>query len=547
MTFVFCSQVALLTNGLRTASIRALRPTFLLVLAKESLWEMMEQHAEFATHMRTLSTERAARLATLRARQAAAAAPADVAGVTSALSPRASSVYSHSHSFDDGRFDYGAEVSRSQGGIHIRGRPSRMHAPVHDDEENADRDAADADERKAAGGKRASRAFSAVGRESRSQRVAAIGAAAAAASAAAAAGTGATNGGGDSDDDENDVHCVLDSYAAQNAEAVAVLLADPEDAAAEALHSGRLAPAEGDALSLSISEAIAASAAAGLPAPLNPALHPHAHAAAPAPAPLRIPSVKAGPPIRPLDSNSVPSSSGGAKTEVNVELMPLPDSSSTLAVTRQRSRDRDPSSNGGGGASSSGGDVVPASPSVGSSRPLQLGAVPVPGSVNHDTHLRTPPASAQRSASSPAQPLTPTWPASSGAVGSGSGAGGSAALGGPISSPSATNLPSTKASPALGPQGSSNASGGSQHSSPMARERSISISTAVSSAPSSGSTGGTGGVGGGAAAMGSFQASSLRRGTGGTRVPFSPASQVGKSPSLVPAAAQLMFARHPML
>jgi CRP-like cAMP-binding protein len=69
----FFGEVSLLTNGLRTATIRALKPTFLLVLPKEAFYSIMGAHADFKACITALAAERAARLPYLRARGEAAA------------------------------------------------------------------------------------------------------------------------------------------------------------------------------------------------------------------------------------------------------------------------------------------------------------------------------------------------------------------------------------------------------------------------------------------------------------------------------------------
>jgi len=67
----FFGEVACLSGGLRTASIRALTPTFLLVLSKEHLWELMEAHPLFDANIRQVCAERASKLAFLADRHLA--------------------------------------------------------------------------------------------------------------------------------------------------------------------------------------------------------------------------------------------------------------------------------------------------------------------------------------------------------------------------------------------------------------------------------------------------------------------------------------------
>ena len=125
----FFGEVCLLSpssGGLRTASIRALKPTFLLVLEKDDLYEIMENHEEFANELRALSTERANKLASLRARghaarlAAAARRPPRTGGETNTSEVSLSDPGHHfGHGHDE---DYGAEVSRSQGAEHFHTR-----------------------------------------------------------------------------------------------------------------------------------------------------------------------------------------------------------------------------------------------------------------------------------------------------------------------------------------------------------------------------------------------------------------------------------------
>jgi len=65
----FFGEVSLLlTNGLRTASVRALKPTFLLVLQKDALYQLMGAHPQFKAELTRVGAERAAKIPFLRER-----------------------------------------------------------------------------------------------------------------------------------------------------------------------------------------------------------------------------------------------------------------------------------------------------------------------------------------------------------------------------------------------------------------------------------------------------------------------------------------------
>jgi len=65
----FFGEVSLImSNALRTASVRALKPTFLLVLQKDALFQLLDAHPQFKAEMTRVSAERAARVPFLRER-----------------------------------------------------------------------------------------------------------------------------------------------------------------------------------------------------------------------------------------------------------------------------------------------------------------------------------------------------------------------------------------------------------------------------------------------------------------------------------------------
>lgn len=156
----FFGEVGILGNGLRTASIRALKPVFLLVLSRAALLEIMEVHEEFAEHIREISATRAAKLAYIKARSAEEAerealaaeqlrsrmelegnmlsiemtqqqqqSPRKPKGVhfDGGGGPERShssrpSAGSHLLDGDHAGVEYGLEISRSQGDLHIHAR-----------------------------------------------------------------------------------------------------------------------------------------------------------------------------------------------------------------------------------------------------------------------------------------------------------------------------------------------------------------------------------------------------------------------------------------
>jgi CRP-like cAMP-binding protein len=114
----FCGEVALLTEDrIRTASIRALKPTFLLVLSRAHLFEIMRAHPGFASHLNELSRMRAAKLAYLKAR-------VEEQNVHHATTHRdegqPTDKHDHPHHLLHNENDF-AEVSRSQGDLHVHG------------------------------------------------------------------------------------------------------------------------------------------------------------------------------------------------------------------------------------------------------------------------------------------------------------------------------------------------------------------------------------------------------------------------------------------